>query len=234
MRLDPIGNESVVNEILKRITDSIIKEELKPGEKLPTEIELMEKLGVGRNSIREAVKMLTAMGVLEVKRGNGTYVATSVSPDIFNPLIFSLILEPKNAFYLYELRMMFENMVLFLDIEKATQDDIDRIEMLLIHTKGLAEKGTESIDQFVKLDIDFHLELIKATHNPLVERIGKTIIELFPKYIKNSISQRNGVNRSIRNHFEILELIKTRDKSKVFGIVEQTLAEWKNQWKDDI
>lgn len=233
MKLDPISNESVVNEIFKRITDSIINGEIKPGEKLPTEVELMQKLGVGRNSIREAVKMLTAMGVLEVKRGNGTYVATKVTPAIFNPLVFSMILEPKTAYDLYELRMMFENMVLLLDIEKATQEDLDEIEGLLLYARELAEKGNTSIDEFVKLDMDFHIALIKSTHNPLVERIGKTIIELFPKYIKNSISQRNGVHRSINNHFEILQLIRDRDKSKVYELVEKTLEEWKNQWKDE-
>ncbi len=233
MKLDPINNESVVNEILKRITDSIVNEELKPGQKLPTEIELMEKLGVGRNSIREAVKMMAAMGVLEVKRGNGTYVATKVSAAMFNPLIFSMILEPKSAYDLYELRMLFENMVLILDIEKALDEDLDRIEALLLRTKSLAEEGKANIDDFVKLDIEFHMELIKSTHNPLVERIGKTIIELFPKYIKNSISQKNGIIRSLNNHFEILSQIRSRDKSKVYELVEITLAEWKNQWKEE-
>ncbi len=233
MKLDPISNNSVVNEILKRITDSIVREELKPGEKLPTEVELMEKLGVGRNSIREAVKMLAAMGVLEVKRGNGTYVATQVSPSMFNPLIFSLILEPKSAYDLYELRMMFENMVMVLAIEKATQDDFDKIEKLLVHTKRLAEENNTTIDDFVKLDMEFHMELIKATHNPLIERIGKTIIELFPKYIKNSISQKNGIERSVNNHFEILNLLRQRNKGKVYDLVEKTLSEWKNQWKEE-
>jgi len=233
MKLEPINNESVVNVVFKRITDSIINEEIKPGEKLPTEAEFMENLGVGRNSIREAVKMLSVMGVLEVKRGNGTYVATKVLPSMFNPLIFSMIIEPKSAYDLYELRMMFENMVMFLDIEKATEEDLHGIEKLLIHTKELADKKESTIDDYVKLDIDFHIELIKVTHNPLVERIGKTIIELFPKYIKNSISQRNGVKRSISNHFKILDVLRKRDKSKVCDLVEATLAEWKNQWKEE-
>jgi DNA-binding FadR family transcriptional regulator len=101
MKLEPINNESIVNGVLKRITDSIASGELKPGDKLPTEVEFIEKLGVGRNSVREAIKMLSAMGVLEVKRGNGTYIATKVSPAIFNPLVFSLLLEPKSIDDLY-------------------------------------------------------------------------------------------------------------------------------------
>lgn len=232
MNLEPINSETVVNEVFKRISDSIIKQDILPGEKLPTEIELMEKLGVGRNSIREAIKMLSVMGVLEVKRGNGTYVSTKVSPSMFNPLVFSLILEPKSAFHLYEFRMMFENMVLFLSIEKATAEDFDSIERLLGHTKSLMESKVDDIDTFVNLDIEFHIELMKATHNPLVELIGKTVIELFPRYIKNSMSQRNGILRSITNHYKILKVIREKDKNSVFDLVEETLSEWKEQWRD--
>ena len=103
MNMERISNESVVNEIIKRITDSLKNEDLKPGDKIPTEIELMETLGVGRNSVREAIKMLSAMGVLEVRRGSGTYVVTKVSSAILNPLVFNLIIEPKTNNDLYEL-----------------------------------------------------------------------------------------------------------------------------------
>jgi len=232
MNLEPISSETVVNEVLKRITDSIMRGELLPGEKLPTEVELMERLNVGRNSVREAIKMLSAMGVLEVRRGNGTYVATSVSPAIFNPLVFSLILEAKTGQDLYELRTMFESMVLFVVIDKATEEDIQRLELLLGKVQAAYQEGVETVDFFVQEDVAFHRELLNCTKNPLIARIGGTIIDMFPNYIRKSILQTNGISRALKNHRDILNVIRGRDKQRIFETIEQSLAEWKREWKE--
>lgn len=233
MNLNKINNESVVNKIIKRITDSLKNEDLKPGDKIPTEIELIESLGVGRNSVREAIKMLTAMGVLEVRRGSGTYVSTKVSPAMFNPLVFSLIIEPKSYDDLYELRVMFDGMVLMIAIDKASEEDINNIENVLSKAKFLLEKKQGTVKEFVQLDMDFHLEILKTTHNPLVEYIGKTIVELFPKYIEKSLSQKNGLKRSVNNHEAILNIIKNRCKADALETNERTLEEWKNKWAEE-
>ncbi len=233
MKMDPINHQSVVNEVLKRITQFIISGELKPGDKLPTEVEFIEQLGVGRNSIREAIKMLYAMGVLEVKRGHGTFITTEVKPEIFNPLIFSLLIEPKTGDDLYELRSMFESMVMFLAIDKSSEEDIRKLELMMDETKRFYDTGQYEINDFVKKDVEFHLELLKLARNSLIERIGKTIVELFPKYLKMSLSQKNGIMRSIKNHYEIIDVIKHKKKYEVFNVIESTLAEWKNKWKED-
>ena len=232
MNMERISNESVVNEIIKRITDSLKNEDLKPGDKIPTEIELMETLGVGRNSVREAIKMLSAMGVLEVRRGSGTYVVTKVSPAILNPLVFNLIIEPKSNNDLYELRVMFDGMVLLIAIDKALDEDIKNIENVLLKAKYLLESKKGTIEEFVQLDIDFHLEILKSVHNPMIEYIGKTIVELLPKYIHKSISQKNGFQRSINNHSAILDIIRNRCKASAIETNERTLAEWKDKWAE--
>jgi len=234
MNLEPISNKTVVNEVVKRLSDSILKGELKPGDQLPNELELMALLSVGRNSLREAIKMLSAMGVLEVKRGHGTFVATKVSPNVLDPLIFSLILEPKSGRDLYELRTMFESMVLYVVIERATTEDLDRIFQLLNQTDEALRTGEQTIDYFVDADVCFHKELLRATHNPLIERVGASILDLFPMYIKKSIAQKGGIKRSIRNHYEILNVIKAKDEQRVLDIVKETLAEWKNDWNEEI
>lgn len=233
MNMDKISNDSVVNEIINRITDSLKNEELKPGDKIPTEVELMESLGVGRNSVREAIKMLSAMGVLEVRRGSGTFVATKVSAAIFNPLVFSLILEPKSNEDLYELRVMYDGMVLLIALEKATDEDINNIEYIINKAKDLLLNKQGTIHDFVQLDVDFHLEILKSTHNHLIEHIGKTIVELFPKYIEKSLSQKNGIKRSINNHEALLDIIKNRCKTSALETNERTLAEWKNKWMEE-
>jgi GntR family transcriptional repressor for pyruvate dehydrogenase complex len=76
--LKPLKREPISVTILNMITDNIISGTLKPGDKLPTEIELAESLGVGRNSVREAIKMVSSFGAIEVKMGSGTFIANSM------------------------------------------------------------------------------------------------------------------------------------------------------------
>lgn len=232
MDLSSLNTDSVVNKVLDRIKEAIIKEELRPGDKLPTEMEMVASFGVGRNSIREAIKMLTVSGILTVKRGNGTYINCNVSPSVFNPMIFGLLLEPRESNELYELRIMFESMVLSMAIDKSSDDDIERVKSVVEEAKTLHKAGGSDVDKFVELDLLFHVRILESTHNSLVLRIGRSIEELFPKYIRMSISQKNGIARSIENHEEILTVLRNRDRSSVFSIVEKSLQEWKEQWKE--
>lgn len=230
---DRIENESVVSIVVNKIKNSIVSGELKPGDKLPTEVELIEQLGVGRNSVREAVKMLIALGVLEVKRGQGTYVVKKVKPSFFNPLLFSLIIEPKSNKDLYELRVMFDTMVLFNLMDKMTDEKFDKIYALLDEVTMKHLHQSEEIDYFVKMDLKFHELLMDLTENALIKQIGEVIISLFPEYIKKSISQENGIQRSLDNHKEIVELLKHKNKEGISDLVEDTLEEWKLEWKSN-
>lgn len=229
--LDRINTNSVVNEVLERLTQSIIQGNFKPGDKLPSEFELGEQLGVGRNSIREAIKMLSAMGVLTIRRGQGTFLADSISPAIFNPLIFALILEPKTSKHLYELRVMFESVVMLMAMKKMSDEDFTNIRSVIDAAKDLYDSGKGTIDDFVEIDIRFHKEILKYTHNPLIENIGLNIIALFPTYIKKSLMLEDGFITSIQNHYRILDVLVLKDTEKVIETVEKTLIKWP-QWHD--
>jgi len=231
MKFDTIPNENLVDTIIKRIKDSIISGELKPGDKIPTEVELIQQLGVGRNSVREAIKMLTAMGILEIRRGSGTYVASKINPEIFNPLIFSLILEGKNTNDIYQLRTAFESGVLYIAIKVLKEEDIDKLDKFLDDLQNDYDNNNNDIDYFVKADLKFHNEILKAINNPLLEHLGNAINEIFPYYIRKSIWQENGVLRSINNHRKILEIIRLKQIENIFSIEENSLNEWREAWK---
>ena len=104
--LDPMDNRSVVDRIIARITNAIISGELLPGQKIPTESELCESMHVGRNSVREAIKVLVAMGVLYIKRAEGTFVAEGFSDRMLDPMVYGLIREGGSSWYLIERRRM--------------------------------------------------------------------------------------------------------------------------------
>ena len=107
--LKKLNNESVVQRVINCLTDAMINKELRPGDKIPTELELSETLGVGRNSIREAIKILVYLGVLEIRRAEGTFVCEGFTESMIDPMIYGIILDKADSYdNLMELREMME------------------------------------------------------------------------------------------------------------------------------
>ena len=100
--------------VLESIQESIRDGEFRPGEALPSERELAERYGVGKSSIREAVKMLQVLGVVETAQGRGTYLRRSVGPQILRPLLLDMMLLRTSAEDLYEFRLLFDRAYLRL------------------------------------------------------------------------------------------------------------------------
>ena len=103
--LKPINSTSVVQRVIDSLTEAMISKQLRPGDKIPTEIELANTLGVGRNSIREAIKILVYLGVLEIRRAEGTFVCEGFSESMIDPMLYGIILDTSNSYEnLIELR----------------------------------------------------------------------------------------------------------------------------------
>jgi len=92
-----LKEKTVVQKIIDEIRNSLIKEELLPGDKLPSEEQLCKIFSVSRISVREAIKMLSALGVVIIKRGDGTYISKGIDSSVTNSLVFQLILQEKSA-----------------------------------------------------------------------------------------------------------------------------------------
>ena len=88
--MESLRTESVVQSVINRLTDAIKNGELKPGDKMPSEIELAESLGVARSSVREAIKILSYLGVLESKRAEGTFVCEGFSESMIDPMVYGI------------------------------------------------------------------------------------------------------------------------------------------------
>ena len=216
------NQESLVNEIIIQLSQAILEGDFKPGDKLLSEAQLCEKLGVGRNSLREAIKMLNAIGVLETKRGQGTFLAKEISHDVFNPLIF----KSKCAKDIYELRVLLETMVILMAIKKATAEDITEVKTIVLKTKELLENGHNNIESFVELDMQFHLTVAKATHNHLVETILATVITIFEPFIKKVLLSENGISLSIKNHTNLIQIIEQKNIIEAMNAVKKSLDEF--------
>ena len=217
----PVGRDSVVSLAIARITDALLRKTLKPGDYLPSENELTKTLGIGKSSVREAVKMLQAMGVVEVRRGRGTLVRRQPGPDYLSPLVFQLIMESGYPDDLVELRLMFEPAAAVMAMERATPEDHERIRGALERLERAVASGAPAAED----DIAFHVAILNATKNPLVIRIGETIFQLFKPSI--SISMQNIAKKAVEDHQRIFDALRSGDATQLRVAVLKSYDGWK-------
>lgn len=217
----PLGKDSIVSVVLTRIKEALLRKTLKPGDYLPSETELTRTFGVSKSSVREAVKMLQAMGVVEVRRGQGTLVRTQPGAGYISPMIFQLIMESGYPDDLVELRLMFEPAYTVMAMRRATDEDLARIGKALERL----EASVRSRTQVAEDDLAFHLAILRATGNRLVVRIGETIFQLFEPSI--SISMQHIPERAVQDHRRIYEALCARDEARLREAVLQSYGGWK-------
>lgn len=221
--MTPVPRQSLSKMVVEKIKEGLISGEIVPGEYLPSENELTERLGVGKSSIREAIKMLEAMGVVEICKGNGSRVRTSVDSDIMNPLIFQLILQSKTESKekLVEFRKMIEISGGILAIDNASEEDIQRLREVHEKTKRDFKKGKVSVSN----DMEFHNTIYECTHNLFVVCIGKSVLELCLPSLYTA--NRDYSSLVTKDHDSILDAIEKRDKIAFEKAIEQSLSTWK-------
>ena len=111
--------KSAVDQVLDGIISQIISGTLRPGDKLPTEMELCKQFGAGRNSVREAVKKLQAYGILYIKRAEGTFVSESYNQKMLDPMLYSIILQKNSWQEFVELRSVIDIGTLNVIIQRS-------------------------------------------------------------------------------------------------------------------
>jgi len=195
---------TISSEIVKIIKDNLINGTLKPGDKLPTEKELMEQLGVSRTPVREAIKILEAIGVIQIKRGEGMFITNNLSHFTLNPLIFSLIMHSNNMEKLIEFRQHFE--VLLMNLIITEKKSIDEIEEVYLSQLERMHPDL-SPEELVDIDLEFHHAVLETTKNPFIIEIGKTIYEIIKPNMIHFKHARN-IERTLKTHQFYLELLR--------------------------
>lgn len=126
--MQPASNSTVVENVLQQIRNAISSGRFRSGDRLPSEFELMKELNVSRNSLREAMKILSAIGVVEIRRGDGTYVCNEVKPSFIDTISYSVLLESSSAEELIEFRQTLDEDVLHMAVRRATDEDIRQLQ----------------------------------------------------------------------------------------------------------
>ncbi len=213
-------NAPVSRLVIDRIKEALINKELKPGDYLPSETELSKNLGVGKSSVREAVKMLEAIGVVDVKQGSGTVICDRADSNSVNSLMFQLILENSNFEYLLGLRAMFEPAYTIMAMNSATDEDKKKIKITIEKYEKNIQEGRPYFDD----DLEFHYEILNSTHNPLVIKIGETVLQLFSSLISESIKVNPQI--ALEDHKKIFAGICEKDETKIREAIARSLKVW--------
>jgi len=222
-----IKRPNVVEDVIETFKQGIISGDLQPGQRLPSEVELVEQFGIGRGTLREAMKKLEALGVINIQRGDGTYIVDKPSPTLLNPLIFAIMLEAGQGIELLELRELIEVGYCQLAAQKATAEDWKRIEDAQRAFEEYVRSPQQDVDQLTLLDLGFHFALIEATHNPLVITIAQTVEELFFASIRTALSQLENLNLPIEGHQGIMRGLRTGNPETIRQSVVNSLAHWR-------
>ena len=207
--IQPISRTSVSGAIIEQIIDLISREVLVPGERLPAERELCKMFGVGRTSLREALRSLTVMGILDGQVGKGTYVCSNRNY-LEKTLRWGLLLDQKTVEDLIETRMMLECETASLAARRAQLESLDKIERVLKQMR----LSSRSPGEFLEADLEFHLLIAKATGNSLLDSLVRLIRSYLHEWIRRSLAEPTVSQRlqraslSCEQHGEILEALR--------------------------
>jgi len=201
-----INKKSTLEIIIHQIKSQIKKGILKPGEKLPSERELADQLGVSRASVREAIQALAFSGYLEVIQGKGTYILEMATQ--YDKIVnFFSEFSNYSLDYLMEARIMLEGEFARLAALNASQEEIDVIERVFNEIAS-----SKDLNTFFVKDLEFHLTIAKATHNPIMNGLMKIIGEMLYKETRKIIEiSRDTRENTIETTRDLVQAIKKRN-----------------------
>ncbi|MEZ4639518.1 MAG: FadR/GntR family transcriptional regulator [Caldilineaceae bacterium] len=205
--LDPIGRATVVDEIVDRLVRLIIDDGFKPGDQLVSERELMARLGVGRSSLREAIKALCALGILEIRRGVGTFVSSRDTSILTRPLAWGLYLNQSSVQQVIEARSVIEVTLAGWAAARATDDEIAAIGDCL----ETLETAQADMTTYVDSDLAFHLAIAKAAHNDMLANMLGAFQHVLRTWMETTYTEAGNTDESMSLHRAIFAAIQAHD-----------------------
>lgn len=218
-----------VAQVTSALSDYIDKANLKTGDRLPAERELMAALAVGRSTIREMIRHFQALGVMETRKGSGTYLLKPVTTaTIHMPLSLETVNLRDILLQTLEVRRGIEVEASMVAARRRTFEDVAVIEQKLNDMERVhLEKGTSG-----RQDLEFHLAIYDATHNPLFRQLLEQMREAFEKFWDQPFDRPDFARRSFPFHRTLFNAIAAQDTEaarretlKILDIVEEDIKE---------
>jgi len=203
---EAVRRDKVYEGVAKQIERLILKK-LQPGDKLPSERELTELLHVSRSSIRDAIRSLELMGMVEPRQGAGTIVREISSESLVNPLANALKHKSELVHELLDFRIMLEPQLSARAATRVSDDEIAEMEEILERQ----ERKLRNAELTVAEDSEFHYAIALASGNSVVLKVLDTLMDLLRESRERSLQVEGRQQKSLAGHRRILAAIKRRD-----------------------
>lgn len=203
---EAIRRNKVYEEVARQIERLILKK-LQPGDKLPSERELAEALGVSRGSIRDAIRSLELLGLVEPRQGAGTIVREVTADALVNPLANMLVRQREQVVELLDFRKMLEPPLAGRAATHASSEEISELEEILERQEAKLNKGNLAIGE----DSDFHYTVALASGNTIVLKLLDVLMDMLRDTRERSLQLAGRPQKSLAGHKRILAAIKRRD-----------------------
>lgn len=227
MNFKPIKPKKISVQISEQIRSSILSGEFAPGDKLPPERELAEMFGVSRPSVREALNMLAAAGLVESYQGGGTVVKSLVETSTGSPLSELIKAESERALDVIEVRKGMEAWTAYYAAQRALPDDVRKLEAIVANMG----KNLEDLKSSEDLDANFHILVARATHNVVWLHLMQTIFDAmkeFQRGVWRAVYLTEEDHRTLfAHHMAVFEAIRDRapERAREAMLAHLTFAE---------
>lgn len=207
-------NASRSERIVSQIKTLVLEGKLKPGDKLPPERELAEIMNVSRTSVREAIKTLSAMGLVVIRKGHGVFVGEVNLESVINRVSDALIIKKDEFEQLFEIRKVLETNAARWAAERATEEEISYINKLVKEAKTACENPDAKVEEITNYDKVFHNAVIEASHNSVLAVVNSGLLEALAKVREKTVRLPGRVAQSILDHEEIARAITAKDGNR--------------------
>jgi GntR family transcriptional repressor for pyruvate dehydrogenase complex len=202
----PINRKNVTEQVLNQILGNIVAGEWLPGNKLPSENDLAQMFSTSRVPIREALQKLAALGIVQTRQGQGTFVCTPSPQMYYNSLLPIMVLNRKSMLDILFYRAIVEPECAALAALHADEADLSRMKITLEDIIRIHQPVIE----FSKADLEFHLEVARASKNMLFMGIAIVVRNFLISYYKK-INEIMGIERAVHYHSLVYDAIRGRD-----------------------
>ena len=216
---------NISEEVFDQIKAAIESGKLKPGSKLPTERELVKQLEVSRVPIREALKLLSNVGLIETRQGGGSYVCSVLNNRLRDPLDILIRDNDEKLFELVEVRKEIETWTAYYAAKEASPDQLSKLKDILAAMKKHLGKNEMAPDA---LDMEFHLVIAQSSSNTIRAHLLHTIQKIFSDYLRVTIEaicrDETSLQKLYEQHAHIYEAISQHNPEKARRAVDRHLS----------
>ncbi|MBO8171871.1 MAG: FadR family transcriptional regulator [Bacillaceae bacterium] len=205
--LETTRKRKVYQAILMEINRIMKEDNLRPGDRLPSERELSERLQVGRSSVREALRALELLGLITTRHGGGTYVQHYRHNKLIDILGYYILRDYKTKRDLIEMRKLLELDAVRLACKRATDKHFEEMERILEASEEKIRQGIVPTEE----DYKFHRIIARSSRNSLLHRIWAPIVEYSKTIREDSLSREGRPEQAVKEHRGIMEAIKRGD-----------------------